>query len=208
MATAAVVPPNVKGVAAVMQALGALTVCSGGALGLGLTDRFLQLDEEFFKSWRQHQQEQRGDFKNDEYETILSTTQQHQQHHRSAFPLTFARTLIMPGLVEELFWRVLCQPPGTKWSVILAVNAAFTFYHVIGSAPLTEYLDGRRGAKAVFSDPTFLMLAFVLGNVCSYAYIQAGYALWAPVFAHAIPVSVWLTFLKGEEALSTPGGLS
>ena len=53
----------------------------------------------------------------------------------------------------------------------------------------------------VFSDPSFLFMTFCLGNVCSYSYIKAGYGLYAPVLIHAISVSVWLTFLGGNQAL-------
>ena len=53
----------------------------------------------------------------------------------------------------------------------------------------------------VFTDPSFLFLSFVLGNVCTYSYIQAGYALYAPVLVHTIAVSIWLSFLGGNAAL-------
>jgi len=167
-----------KGVSVVVQAVGVMSFCSGCAMSMGLTERFVQFDY-------------------------------CQEHPEAVYtlPRTFLRTLIMPGLVEEVVWRVLFQPPGMNWGPIVAINAAFAIYHVFGSAVLAENFDGRRGARAVFCNPTFVSLAFVLGNLCSYVYIRAGYALWAPVLAHAVPVAVWLSLLGGETALSTPGGL-
>lgn len=179
IASAAVVVPTAQGAMAVGQAVGLMGLCSGCGVGLGLTKRFIQADYSCSNP------------------AVVST-----------IPKTFVRALFMPGLVEEVVWRVLFQPPGMKWGPIIAVNAVFAAYHVFGSAILAERLDNRLGARAVFCDPTFLALAFVLGNLCSYAYIQAGYGLWAPVLVHALPVTVWLTVLGGDEALSTPGGLN
>lgn len=124
------------------------------------------------------------------------------------FSSTLVRTLVVPGLVEELLWRVLFQPPTMPAYQIVAINVAFAFYHVFGSTWLAEHLDGREGARDVFRDPAFLSLAFILGNTCSYAYIKAGYALWAPVVVHSIPVAVWLTIFGGDRALRTCGGLA
>jgi predicted Abi (CAAX) family protease len=136
---------------------------------------------------------------------------------------TFARTLIVPSVPEELIWRVLLlQPPlipspSSYWSSprVLFVNVLFAAYHYHGSVILTEIFHKKNdhdrsyaGAKTVFRDPMFLTLAFVLGNACSYAYQRSGYSLWAPVIVHAVSVTVWLTLLSGEKALSTPGGLS
>lgn len=120
---------------------------------------------------------------------------------------TLIRTLVVPSLVEEVFWRVLLQPPATPVYQIVWINAGFAAYHAVGSSELAERLDGRAGSRAVFRDPAFLSLAFILGNACSFAYIRSGYALWAPVVVHAVPVTMWLTMLSGERALQTPGGL-
>jgi hypothetical protein len=56
-------------------------------------------------------------------------------------------------------------------------------------------------ANRVFTDPSFLGISFVLGNLCSYSYIRSGYALYAPVLVHSIAVSIWLTTLGGNAAL-------
>ena len=180
------VPPTKQGAIAVAQALGVFGLCSGCAVGIGVTDRFLDL-----RYLQGHQDQESIEVK--------------------FLPLvvggTFLRVLVLPALVEEILWRVIFQPPGTSWIQAMAVNAAFTFYHICGSAPMAERIDGHVGAKSVFCDPAFLSLAFVLGNVCSFAYRQAGYALWAPVLVHAVPVTIWLSLLGGESALRARGGL-
>ena len=179
VATAAVVPPTVTGVMAVTQGLAGMGACTTLAIiGGNYTEKFIRVPS-----------------------TISDA-------NLAALPQTLARTLIVPSLVEEVLWRVILQPPGMPLPYMILVNLAFAGYHVVGSATLAERLEGRQGARAVFSDPTFLMLAFLLGNACSYTYVKAGYALWAPVVTHAIPVTLWLTSVGGDAALSTPGGLS
>lgn len=179
VATAATVAPTLQGTVAVAQALGVLGLTSGFMAGTGLTSKFVRLDH-FVQ----------------------------QPPSASVVATTFARVMVVPSLFEELIWRVVFQPPGMAWTRLVAINGAFALYHVLGSAALAEHLDGRVGARAVFCDPAFLFLAFVLGNVCSFGYIRAGYALWAPVLVHAVPVTLWLSFFGGETALSTRGGLS
>jgi predicted Abi (CAAX) family protease len=120
---------------------------------------------------------------------------------------TFLRSLIVPSLVEELLWRIALQPPGSSISYMVGINFAFAVYHIFGSVFLAEQLDNRQGARTVFQDPSFLSISFILGNACTWAYVRSAYSLWAPVLTHAIPVTVWLSFLRGDEALSTPGGL-
>jgi hypothetical protein len=61
--------------------------------------------------------------------------------------------------------------------------------------------DAIESTIEVFTDPSFLFVTLVLGNVCSYSYIQAGYAIYAPVLIHTVSVSIWLTFLGGNQAL-------
>lgn len=189
IATAAMVVPNAAGVTAVAQALGAMGLATTTfTLCGGWTDKFIRLP--------QSPQSLNDDDDNTNGNPLFVQ-----------LPTTLARTFFVPSLVEEVVWRVALQPPGTSWPHAMAVNAAFSAYHILGSATLAERFEGRQGARAVFADPAFLTLAFVLGNACSYAWVQSGYALWAPVVTHAVAVTVWLTVLGGNEALDTPGGL-
>jgi len=92
---------------------------------------------------------------------------------------------------------------------ILATNLAFALYHPIvagaASATMNSFLGldpvNKSGVRQVFRDPTFLFLAFILGNTCSVAYWMAGGALYAPVLVHGVAVAIWLDLLGGEEAL-------
>ena len=174
---AALVAPSSSGVAASLQALTAVAACTVVAHQLHQTEAFLYHDAD------------------QEYPPIGEVGR------------TFLRALIVPSLLEEVIWRVALQPRGTSLTHMIGVNLAFTIYHIFGSVFLAEHLDNRQGAKTVFRDPAFLSLAFVLGNACSWSFVHSSYSLWAPVVTHAIPVTIWLSFLHGDEALSTPGGL-
>jgi predicted Abi (CAAX) family protease len=115
--------------------------------------------------------------------------------------LVVARTLVLSGVVEESVFRVLLQPPGTSLSTILWTNLLFVLYHLVMAVAATKHFLDRPGVVRTFCDPTFLILCFVLGNLCSYSYRQAQYGLWAPVLVHTIPVAIWLGCLGGESAL-------
>lgn len=117
--------------------------------------------------------------------------------------LVFARILIVPSLAEESLFRVLLQPPGCTLTRILFTNTLFTAYHLINAAIANQF--DRPGAARTFRDPIFLGLAFLLGNLCSYAYRISSHGLWAPVLVHAIPVTIWLSSLGGEAVLSERG---
>ena len=66
---------------------------------------------------------------------------------------------------------------------------------------LSNQIDSIEATRKVFTDPSFLFHTYILGYLCSYSYIQAGYALYAPVLIHTVAVSIWLTFLGGNEVL-------
>jgi predicted Abi (CAAX) family protease len=178
IAKAARTPPTTAGGIATLQALTAVAAATWGAHATNHTAGFLKFDLAEL-----------------DFPSI------------SKVSTTFLRTLVVPSLVEEVLWRVVLQPPGASWTHMLGVNLIFVLYHTIGSVFLAEQVEDRHGAKAFFCDPAFLSLAFFLGNSCSWTWVRSGYALWAPVLTHAVPVTVWLTFLHGDEALSTPGGL-
>mmetsp|Transcript_905 Transcript_905/g.2559 ORF Transcript_905/g.2559 Transcript_905/m.2559 type:complete len:173 (-) Transcript_905:1087-1605(-) len=113
-------------------------------------------------------------------------------------PRTFARTLVVPGLVEEAFWRGLLVGPTARTLSprSLAVNAAYAAAHVPAGQLLAPL---RPGAPALFQEPGFLALAVVLGLACTRASRRAGLA--APVLVHAVTVTTWLTLLQGDRML-------
>jgi len=112
-----------------------------------------------------------------------------------------ATSLFMPAVIEELFFRVLLLPRSTEnvsplglwfWGCISL--AMFIAYH-----PLNALSFFPRGLKTFFH-VVFLVLAALLGIVCSIAYIQSG-SLWTPVVIHWLAVVVWLLLLGGYKKL-------
>ncbi len=112
-----------------------------------------------------------------------------------------ATSLFMPAVTEELFFRVLLLPRTTEnvsasmlwlWGCISLVM--FVVYH-----PLNALSFFPRGLDTFF-DLGFLILAVLLGIVCSIAYIQSG-SLWASVAVHWLAVVVWLLLLGGYRKL-------
>lgn len=178
------VRPTIKGGVSVLQSCCFMAVCTSGCIAMGWTDTFVK--------------------------RIPLRPTPPSDDRRPTERLLFLRVLIVPGLCEEVIWRVLLQPPGSSIAYIVWINSMYALSHVL-YAPLlwcvAPYWRRARSGHAsleaplVFSDPTFVSLAFVLGNLCSYSYIRAGYAVWAPVLVHAVTVTVWLSLFGGNEAL-------
>lgn len=99
--------------------------------------------------------------------------------------------LFMPGLNEELMFRVLpiphpteSVPANTRWYWIGISWLSFVLYHLLPWTP------------AFFRDFVFLLGAGLVGVVCTIAYLKTG-SLWIPVFIHWQIVVVWLLLLGG-----------
>ncbi len=112
-----------------------------------------------------------------------------------------ATCLLTPAVSEELFFRALLLPRTTEnvsvsvlwfWGCISL--AMFVVYH-----PLNALSFFPRGREVFFST-AFLVLAALLGLVCSLSYIQSG-SLWTPVVIHWLAVVVWLLLLGGYKKL-------
>ena len=110
-------------------------------------------------------------------------------------------SFVTPAVTEELFFRVLLLPRPTEhlsvsrlwlWGCISL--AMFVVYH-----PLNALSFFRRGLETFFN-VVFLVLAALLGIVCSLAYRQSG-SLWTAVVIHWLVVVVWLLFLGGYKKL-------
>ncbi len=111
-------------------------------------------------------------------------------------------SFLRPAVTEELFFRVLLLPPilGNEvssaglwlWGCISLV--LFIVYH-----PLNAMSFFPRGRKTFFNG-VFLVLAALLGIVCSLAYIQS-HSLWTAVVIHWLAVVIWLLFLGGYKKL-------
>ncbi len=105
--------------------------------------------------------------------------------------------LLTPAITEELFFRVLLLPRNAEnipvaqlWLWGCTSLVLFIAYH-----PLNAISFFSRGRKTFFN-LVFLVLAALLGIVCSLAYIQSG-SLWTPVALHWLAVVVWLLLLGG-----------
>jgi len=114
-----------------------------------------------------------------------------------------AKCLLFPAITEEVFFRVLLLPHPTEnaltvtlwfWGCISLV--AFIVYHPLNA--LTFYPDGLK----TFFDPVFLLLAALLGIICTLAYFQSG-SLWTPVMIHWLVVVVWILLLGGFSRLQS-----
>ncbi len=108
---------------------------------------------------------------------------------------------LTPAVTEEIFFRVLFLPLKTENVSVLLLwlwgsisLAMFIVYH-----PLNALSFFPRGLETFFN-VVFLVLATLLGIVCSVAYIQSG-SLWTPVVIHWLAVVVWLLFLGGYRKL-------
>jgi predicted Abi (CAAX) family protease len=104
-----------------------------------------------------------------------------------------AIAFLMPGILEELVWRVMLIPhptetiaPALRWFWVGLSLIAFTAYH-----PLNFWVKHN-----TFKDPRFIVLAALLGGVCTIAYLESG-SVWTPVFVHWAIVVGWLSFLGG-----------
>lgn len=112
-----------------------------------------------------------------------------------------ANSLLFPAISEELFFRVLLLPhpqenvtTETVWFWVSISLVLFIIYHPMNA--VTFFPAGRK----TFFNPIFLLLAAVLGIVCSVVYLQSG-SLWLPVIIHWLVVVVWLVFLGGYKQL-------
>jgi predicted Abi (CAAX) family protease len=101
---------------------------------------------------------------------------------------------VMPCLAEEFFFRAVLLPhPGEA----IAPRATFFWAAVslmafVGSHPI----NGLVSRRSVFLDPVFLVLATLLGIVCTITYLKSG-SIWLPILFHWLTVVVWILFLGG-----------
>jgi predicted Abi (CAAX) family protease len=111
--------------------------------------------------------------------------------------------LATPAIAEELFFRVLLLPHFTEkvsqssqfvWSGTSLI--AFIVYHPLNG--LTAFPAGLE----TFNNPSFLLLAALLGIVCNLAYLPSG-SLWTSVVLHWLVVITWLLLLGGYGLLNS-----
>jgi predicted Abi (CAAX) family protease len=108
---------------------------------------------------------------------------------------------LAPALIEESIFRVLClsHPSETfnwvEWSLWGIVSLfAFVIYHPINAK--TFY----RAGNPTFFHPVFLLLAGLLGTICSIAYALTG-SLLVITSIHWLVVTGWIFYYGGMERL-------
>jgi len=107
-----------------------------------------------------------------------------------------------PGLSEEICFRVLLIPHRLErvteinwlfWAIFSLI--LFVLYHPANA--VTFFSQG----KATFFNPIFLLLATLLGIVCTITYALTG-SIWPGVIIHWLAVVVWLFLLGGRGRLA------
>jgi predicted Abi (CAAX) family protease len=121
--------------------------------------------------------------------------------HSSDYWRLALQTLVAPGLIEEILFRVLLIPHPSEavtlgtWLGWAALSLGlFIVYHPLNA--LSFYPAGR----PTFLQSPFLILATGLGLTCSIVYGLTG-SLWPITLIHGLAVFVWLGWLGGLERL-------
>lgn len=114
---------------------------------------------------------------------------------------TITTSFIAPAALEELFFRVLILPHPSENRNIYTVLffsivslLLFIVYHPLNA--ITFFPD----ARTAFFNPVFLILAALLGTICTVSYLYSG-SLLLPIILHWLVVILWLLFLGGIEAI-------
>lgn len=125
------------------------------------------------------------------------------QKSRREITKIVALSFIIPGLSEEIIFRVLFLPHPTEnpsietqllWGAISL--AVFIIYHPF------QGLTWNPAGREVFMQPSFLILAALLGTMCTIAYLVVG-SIWFPAIVHWLAVVIWLVLLGGFAKFGT-----
>ncbi|MBD2103936.1 type II CAAX prenyl endopeptidase Rce1 family protein [Leptolyngbya sp. FACHB-261] len=108
-----------------------------------------------------------------------------------------AFSFVMPALSEEILFRVLLLPhpfenPSMKTKMLWIIIGIIIFivYHPI------QGMTWNPSGYYVFVQPIFLVLAALLGVICTIAYLGTG-SIWLPSVIHWLAVVIWLVLLGG-----------
>lgn len=111
--------------------------------------------------------------------------------------LLIFRCLFLPAIVEELFFRVILLPHPSEitnfigwilWAILSLI--LFVLYHPVNAKMFFN------AAISTFFNRVFLVLASLLGIICTVAYFLTG-SLWVIVLIHWVVVVVWLIVFGG-----------
>ena len=111
--------------------------------------------------------------------------------------------LFTPAISEELFFRALLLPHPSENTSITAqwVWGCISLLLFIVYHPLNALSFYPAGLKTFFN-AVFLILAAILGLVCSMVYMQSG-SLWTAIVIHWLVVVVWLLLLGGYDQINS-----
>ena len=107
------------------------------------------------------------------------------------------RALFAPAIFEELLFRVFPLPSPTEnvslssfyvWATISL--AIFVLYHPLNALSFSP------AKRSTFFNPTFLVLAALLGICCTIAYWQSA-SVWTAAIVHWLVVVIWLLCCGG-----------
>lgn len=133
---------------------------------------------------------------------LLNFLQLDLQDSRKIVIKIITTSLVAPGILEELVFRVILLPQPSEnltfqivsiWSLISLL--LFVIYHPLNG--ITFFTAGRE----TFFNPVFLFLAALLGLICTVAYLQSG-SIWISVVIHWLIVVIWLLCLGGVQRLN------
>ncbi|MEM8604655.1 MAG: CPBP family glutamic-type intramembrane protease [Cyanobacteria bacterium P01_H01_bin.121] len=117
---------------------------------------------------------------------------------------TLLIALIFPALLEEWVFRVLLLPMQTDATLTSVLGWSSLSLGIFVAAHPLNALIFFPSRRATFTSPTFLVLASLLGVVCTIAYLQS-HSLWPPVAIHWFLVVVWLLWLGGYQRMTPLG---
>ncbi|MCK4742779.1 MAG: CPBP family intramembrane metalloprotease [Sulfuriflexus sp.] len=125
------------------------------------------------------------------YEVIDSTL---------VYILPFA-LFLFPSMFEEIIFRGLLIPNDTCFKgakeiafYSLMSSILFVLWHPLNALTINPK------AQVFFLDPWFLLIAFVLGMVCSLGYIFSR-SLWVSIVMHWLTVMAWVFLLGGRNLI-------
>ncbi|MGD9000097.1 MAG: CPBP family glutamic-type intramembrane protease [Granulosicoccaceae bacterium] len=110
---------------------------------------------------------------------------------------------VFPSFLEEAVFRGMLIPNDARergrryiFKVTVSSSVIFVLWHPFNALTINPR------AQAIFLDPAFLAVTFLLGLTSSLAYIFSR-SLWTPVIIHWLTVLIWVYFLGGHNLVLT-----
>jgi predicted Abi (CAAX) family protease len=147
------------------------------------------------------------------FNTLTGFAQWSPEHKKTRAVINTLRTILIPSLGEEVFWRAALLPhpavdgpaavvSSAVWPIALVQLVCYTLYHILEGYALARVFPRlRQGAAATFTDRRFMFICFLLGATCTWGYIASAGSLWVATFLHWLPVWIWIVLLGGEQKL-------